>query len=99
LLIGTVRILLDDSAGTEHGYIVRARLCTHGQREIAPLEESPGADAQLERPLRFSIPKDLAPHQYRIKVLVATSESLNFASRPIFVRPESGCAETDPAQP
>ena len=73
-LVGAVKIDLKPNTDV----MLRARLCTHGQREIAPLDET--------NAFRFLIPAELPPHQYRIKVLAATGVSLNFASRLVFVK-------------
>lgn len=86
---GRVRIIPAPGVSPTTEVILAVRLCTHGLREVPPTQAQTRAALNgdsVEMPFRFSVPADLPPHQYRIKVLTITPDSMGFASRLLAVR-------------
>jgi hypothetical protein len=67
---------------------VASRLSTHGLREVVPEPEiaaaQPTGGDTATFHFRFRVPTDLPPHQFFLKLLIASEEDLAFAARMIF---------------
>jgi hypothetical protein len=61
------------------------RMPSRGGRDVLPEPRSALASAAGSADFRFQLPADMLPHQYPLKVLVASRHGLGFAQRPLFV--------------